>query len=94
MTKFAHSNYFSDPIDDVSRFGYIVRMEANKMKYRAHVEIDGKSLIVFPRSKKTSLFDTIEAAEHKLNQISKRLTHNARGFVSDMTGAIVLTIAL
>ncbi len=64
------------------------------MKYRAHVEIDGKQLVVFPRSKKTALFDSVAAAENKLNQLSKNLSKDARGFISDTTGEVVLTIAL
>ena len=87
-------NIYLTPLTNVTQIASIISMEENKMKYRAHVEIDGKRLIVFPRSKKTSLFDSITEAESKLNQLSKKLSKDARGFISDTTGAIVLTVAL
>lgn len=49
---------------------------------------------VFPRSRKTSVFKTIAAAENRLQRLSHQFTHDGRGLVYDADGALVLTIAL
>ena len=64
------------------------------MRYSAYMIVDGRAALVLPRSKKTTLWPSIEAAERELNRRSRRLTSDARGIIKDSEGQVVYYIAL
>jgi hypothetical protein len=66
----------------------------SSLRYAAFVETDGKMVRVFPRSKKTSLFDSPEKAEKALELVSRRLTRNGRGHIVSTDGLFNFTMAL
>ena len=64
-------------------------------KYVAIIIIKGIKSIVFPRSKKTNTFPTIQKAESALDKFSRRFDFETRGIIkSTVTGEIVSTMAL
>jgi 23S rRNA pseudoU1915 N3-methylase RlmH len=68
-------------------------MREKVKRFRAYVEIEGKKIIVFPRSKKRSLM-TIAEAEAKFESVGKRLNKNARGVVVDHDGKIIFSMSI
>ena len=64
------------------------------MRYRAYMSMGDRMVLVLPRSKKTTLWASIEAAERELNRRSRRLDADARGIIKDSEGQVVYTIAL
>ena len=64
------------------------------MRYRAYITIGDRTVLVLPRSQKTTLWSSVEAAERELNRRSRRLDRNGRGIIKDIDGLIVYTMAL
>lgn len=49
---------------------------------------------VFPRSRKTVVFKTIQTASRRLEQTTRSHKHDTRGLIYDTDGNLVHTIAL
>ena len=64
------------------------------MKYKAYWVYEGKEILVFPRSKKTIFFHTVDLAARALERQGKRVRKDTRGIVRDIENNDVLTIAL
>jgi len=64
------------------------------MRYRAYITIGDRTVLVLPRSKKTTLWPSVAAAERELNRRSRRLDNDGRGIIKDIDGLIVYTMAL
>lgn len=71
--------------------------ERQVVKYAAAIKTSNATLPVFPRSKKTTLFGTLKAAESKLNTLGRKLGENAQGRIYSVNNGkrtLVFTIAL
>ena len=49
---------------------------------------------VFPRTNRTNVFKSVRAASRRLDHAASRFSHDTRGYIYNMDGDLVLTIAL
>jgi len=61
--------------------------QTTPIKYRATIKQDGRECVVLPRSKKTGLFRTVQAAFNALEKAGRNLTHDAQGWVRGTDGS-------
>ncbi len=77
------------------------------MTYRAYIDFSDRGVVrssnvvrqagrirVFPRSRKTAVFTSVDAARKMLERKTHVLTYDTRGLVYDADGQLVYTIAL
>lgn len=65
-----------------------------KPVYRAYLRVGTNDYRIFPRSKKTSVFKTIAAAEKALIRKAAPFKQDTFGHIYDNSGNLAFTIAL